>query len=162
VEPTLVGTNPAVYVRPLRYVEPGPVVRRIGSRDLHIGNRHAADPDAHDRTFDHVVSVSSDSYPLTTHHRPLIDGSNAAWETFAGAVDAARECYGRDGSVLVHCNAGISRSTAVLAATLAVEEERTVHDALTEIQDARPHALPHPRLHELGVTYVASERSVDG
>lgn len=145
-----------VHVRPTRYVDPDPVIRRIGDRDLLLGNRHAADPDRHDRAFDHVLSVSSDAYPLTTHHHPLNDGPGNDWTAFAGAVDAARELHRRDGSTLIHCKAGISRSTAVLSTALAAEEGRTFHDVLTEVQEYRLHAVPHPALHELGVCYLAA------
>jgi len=145
----------AVYVRPKTYVEPYPVLRRIGDRALFLGNRHAADPERHDRAFDAVLTVRSGAGGLTTHHRPLIDGDEATWERFAAAVDAGRRLFAADGSLLVHCTAGISRSTAVVATVLAAEERRTFHDALTEVQTERPQAIPHPRLHELGVCYLA-------
>jgi atypical dual specificity phosphatase len=44
-------------------VEPWPVVRRVGDRDLFVGNERAADPAAHDRSFAAVLSVSSDAPP---------------------------------------------------------------------------------------------------
>lgn len=145
----------AVYVRPKTYVEPWPVSRRIGDRDLYLGNRHAADPDRHDESYDAVLTLRSDREGLTTHHRPLIDGDEATWERFADAVDTGRRLVASEGSLLVHCTAGISRSTAVLATVLAAAERRTFHDALAAVQRARPQAVPHPRLHELAVYYLA-------
>lgn len=147
----------SLYVRPKTYVEPDPVIRRIGDRDLFLGNRHAADPDRTDREFDAVLTVRSEREGTTTHHRPLVDGDEATWERFAAAVDDGRRLFTADGSLLVHCTAGISRSTAVLSTMLAAEERRTFHDALTEVQTVRPQAVPHPRLHELGVYYLAEE-----
>lgn len=142
--------------RPLGYVEDWAVVRRIGDRDLYIGNYLAADPDAHDHEFDHVLSVSSDAYPLTTHHHPLEDGSGNDWSTFAAAVDAARDLYRREGSLLVHCKAGISRSTTVLATTMAAEEGTEFRAALDAVHEARPQAMPNPPLHHQGVIYLAA------
>jgi atypical dual specificity phosphatase len=145
-----------VYVRPKGYVEDHAVIRRIGDRDLFLGNRHAARPGEHDRAFEYVLSVSSAAYPRTTHHRPLTDGPGNDWADFAAAVDTARDLYDREGELLVHCEAGISRSTTVLAATIATAEGRSFADALGAVQGARPHAVPHPLLHELGVTYLAT------
>lgn len=144
-------------VRPLNYVEDEAVIQRIGNRELYIGNWLAADPTYHDRRFEHVLSVSTNSYPLTTHHHPLDDGPNNEWTTFEEAVDTARTLYRRDGSLLVHCTAGISRSSTLIATTLAVEESRRFHDALAIVQRARPSAIPHPALHEAAVVYLAVE-----
>ncbi|MCU4743888.1 protein-tyrosine phosphatase family protein [Natronoglomus mannanivorans] len=147
-----------MVVRPLNYVADEPVVRRIGDRELFIGNRHAADPDRYDRTlgFGFVLSVTSEAYPLTTHHHPLEDGPDNDWAAFEAAVDTARELYRRDDSLLVHCKAGISRSSTLLATILAAEEDRTFADALALVQRARPHAIPHPALHEWAVFYLAA------
>ncbi|MFB6177898.1 MAG: dual specificity protein phosphatase family protein [Halobaculum sp.] len=162
-----------VYVRPKGYVEPRAVVERIGDRDLFVGNFRAAtagrdsaaaephrdsaaEPHRPDRTFDAVLSVGSESYHATTHHHPLVDGPETDWREFAAAVETARDLHRADGSLLIHCKAGISRSVAVLATTLAVEEGRSFHDALSLVQEARPHAIPHPALHLLGVIYVAA------
>ncbi|WP_323190096.1 dual specificity protein phosphatase [Halostella sp. PRR32] len=143
-------------VRPKGYVEETPVIRRIGDRELYLGNRLAADPEEHDRTFDYVLSATTETQPLTTHHRPLTDGPGNGWVVFESAVDTARTLYRREGSVLVNCKAGISRSTTVIAAALAAEEDRTFRDALAFVHDARPYAMPNPALHELAVVYLAA------
>jgi hypothetical protein len=145
-----------ITVRPIGYVEHGPVIRRIGERDLFLGNEHAADSGQHDQSFGHVVSVSSDDYPLTTHHYPLEDGPGNDWTAFEQAVDTARTLYQQDGSVLIHCKAGISRSSTIIATVLAAEESRHLHDALSIVLKARPSATPHPALHELAVVYLAA------
>ncbi|MFH5798985.1 dual specificity protein phosphatase family protein [Haladaptatus sp. CMAA 1911] len=150
------GDEPHVFVRPVGYVADEPAIRRLGPRDLFIGNEAAAHPDRHDHAFDCVLSVSTESHPLTTHHHPLIDGAGNEWHAFESAVDTARRLFRGEGSLLVHCTAGISRSSTVLAATLAAEEDRTFHDALAIVQEARPHAVPNPALHELAVTYLAA------
>jgi protein-tyrosine phosphatase len=148
--------EPDVFVRSVGYVADEPVIRRLGTRDLFIGNESAAHADRHDHAFEYVLSVSTEKHPLTTHHCPLIDGARNEWYAFETAVDTARRLFREEGSLLVHCTAGISRSSTVLATTLAAEEDRTFHDALAIVQAARPHAVPNPALHELAVMYLAA------
>jgi len=65
-----------VWIRPTRYVDPDPVIRRIGDRDLFLGNVHAADGDRHDRSFDRVVSYGSVSLLTGEHqHGPVLTGN---------------------------------------------------------------------------------------
>lgn len=150
------STEADVYVRPFGYTADQPVVRRLGDRDLSLGNALAVHPDHCDRAFDYVLSVTREQRPRTTHHCPLTDDANNDWRAFADAVDTARRLHRREGSVLIHCEAGISRSSAVAAAALATEEGRAFVDALHLVQDARLHAVPHPALHEQAVVYVAA------
>lgn len=140
-----------------RHVEGSPVVRRIGDRDLFLGNEHAASPRYHDRSFDFVLSSTLEERPLTTHHRPLVDGPGNEWSVFEEAADTARRLYRRDGSVLIHCKAGISRSSTLVATTLAVEEDRELHDALGLVQTVRPTAMPHPALHRMALVDLAAK-----
>ncbi|ERG88490.1 MAG: putative protein-tyrosine phosphatase [halophilic archaeon J07HX5] len=147
-------SNPAV--RPVGYVEDDPVIRRIGERNLYLGNKHAAAPEQHDQSFRYVVSVSTEDYPLTTHHHPLDDGPGNDWATFASAVDTARKLLQQDDSVLVHCAAGISRSSTVIATVLAAEEPQSLRESLSTVLQARPSATLHPALHELAVVYLAA------
>lgn len=143
-------------VRPFGYVEDHPVIRRLGERDLYIGNARAADADRTGCSFDYVLSTTSDRRPLTTHHHPLVDGDEAEWRAFEAAADAARRLVRRDGSLLVHCKAGVSRSSALLATALAAEERVPLRDSLATVQRYRPVAMPHPSLHELAVIYLAA------
>lgn len=145
-----------VLVWPFGYVEQQPVVRSIGGRDLYLGNKFAASPEHHDRRFEFVLSATHEPYPLTTHHRPLADGPDNEWSTFESAVDTARALYRRDGSVLVHCKAGISRSTTLVATTLAAEEGHRLRAALDIVHETRPRAMPNPALHEQAVLYLAA------
>ncbi|WP_233553994.1 dual specificity protein phosphatase family protein [Halococcus sp. IIIV-5B] len=142
--------------RPFGFVEDHPVIRRIGEHDLFLGNRLAVDPARHDRAFEFVLTLASDTEPLTTHHRPLVDGPGNDWSAFESTVDTARWLFRRDGSLLVHCTAGISRSSTVLAATLAAEERTSLAEAFDVVLDARPSAVSHPALRELAVVYLAA------
>jgi atypical dual specificity phosphatase len=145
-------------VRPFGWVADAPVVRRLGDRDCFLGNAPAVASPECICNFDHVLSLTRASQPATTHHRPLTDDANNNWGRFAAAVDAARRLLARDGAVLIHCEAGVSRSSAVAAAALAAREDRQFVDALHEIQDYRVHAIPHPALHALGVQYVGASQ----
>lgn len=149
------GPDPSV--RPVGYVEDRPIIRQIGDRELCLGNEVAADPAAHSHSFEYVVSATDERYPLTTHHRPLIDGRGNEWAAFESAVDTARSLYRRDGAVLIHSKAGISRSTTLIATAIAAEEQRNLHEAVALVRDARPVATPHPALHELAVVYLAAK-----
>ena len=40
-----------IAVRPIGYVEDEPVIRRIGERNLYLGNKHAADSERHNQSF---------------------------------------------------------------------------------------------------------------
>lgn len=152
----LAGSDESVLVWPFGYIEQQPVVRPIGELDLYLGNKFAASPEHHDRRFEFVLSATHEAYPLTTHHRPLADGPDNEWSTFESAVDTTRALYRRDGSVLVHCKAGISRSTTLVATTLAAEEGHQLRAALDIVHEARPRAMPNPALHEQAVLYLAA------
>lgn len=117
----------------------------------------AATPGRHDRTFAFVLSLTDESYPPTTHHRPLADGPGNDWSAFEAAVDTARRLYRRDAPVLIHCAAGVSRSSTVVATALGAEEGRRFDDALSIVREARPIATPHPALHEVAVVYLAAK-----
>lgn len=149
---------PEPIVRPFGYVADEPIVRRIGERELFLGNWYAADPARHDRSFAYVLSATADERPLTTHHHPLDDGPDNNWPAFEAAVDAARTLYRRAGSVLIHCKAGISRSSVLVATAIAAEEDRWLDEAFAIVHDARPHAVSHPALHESAVIYLAARR----
>jgi hypothetical protein len=144
------------FLRPLGYVADHPVVRPLGVLGLHLGNRHATMPNRHEYSFDAVLTVSRERLPTTTHLCPLVDGEGNDWVAFETAVDTARDLARREGAVLVHCNAGVSRSTAVLATVVAVETGRSLGAAIRLVESARPSALPHPALLELGVYYLAA------
>ncbi|MFC7138252.1 dual specificity protein phosphatase [Halosimplex aquaticum] len=143
-------------VRPFGHRHGDPVVRRIGDRDLFLGNVHAADPDRTDRSFDAVLSATREPQPSTTHHRPLVDGPEADWPAFEAAADTACRLLG-EGSLLIHCSHGVSRSATLAAVALAIRTGRSFREALSTVQSARPPAQPHPALHELAVVYLAEK-----
>ena len=142
-----------IALRPFGYADPDPVVRRIGDRDLFLGNVAAGESPP--REFDTVVTLTDEPVAATTHHRPLVDGPGNEWTAFAEAVDAVRDRR-TEGSVLVHCRAGVSRSATVLATAIAADEERGFHEAFAEVAAHRRTAVGHPALCRLGVVYLAA------
>jgi len=53
---------------------------------------------------------------------------------------------GKDGHLLVHCHAGISRSTAATAILLAQHNPGRERDAFLALLDLRPHGWPNTRM----------------
>ena len=98
-------------------------------------------------TFGSVLTVSQHRRPLTTVHRPILYGEANAYTSFEAAVDVARDRYRTNGSLLVHCEAGISRSVAVVATALTAERQaHSFEQALGRIREVRPSASPTPSL----------------
>jgi atypical dual specificity phosphatase len=145
-----------VVVRPFGYVHDDPVLVRVPDRDAWLGNVHAAAERSHEPSFSAVLSLTEDAQPATTHHRPFADARDHDDGAFHAAVDDARTLLARDGDVLVHCKAGVSRSAAVLATAIAATDHRSFRDALDTVRSVRPVATPHPALVESAITYLAA------
>ncbi|XP_068588150.1 dual specificity protein phosphatase 19-like isoform X2 [Cebidichthys violaceus] len=60
-------------------------------------------------------------------------------------IDGARE---KDGVVLVHCNAGVSRSTSIVIGYLMLREGLSFDDAYGQVKLARPSIRPNPGFHQ--------------
>jgi predicted protein tyrosine phosphatase len=145
-----------VSVRPYGHVRENPVVHRIGSRALFVGNRAAGEQADRNADVESVLSLTVDALETTSHHRPLVDGPDNDWTSFEAAAETARVLHDDEDPLLVHCKAGISWSVTVAATAIAVAESRSFADALDEVMDAHPDAVPHPALHEQAVYYLAS------
>ncbi|XP_013880893.1 dual specificity protein phosphatase 19 [Austrofundulus limnaeus] len=66
-------------------------------------------------------------------------------EECSSFIDQARE---KDGVVLVHCNAGVSRSSSVVIGYLMLREGLTFDDAYSQVKQARPSIRPNPGFYE--------------
>jgi len=64
-----------------------------------------------------------------------------------------------DGDVLVHCQAGISRSSTVLITALAAIDDVYFDEAYNEVWNAKPSIAPHPALRELALEYLGEDGS---
>jgi atypical dual specificity phosphatase len=122
---------------------------RVGDRNLWIANGGAIDPEhlsAMNLNPEYVVSVNRTATRATTDHHPLKDGYINDQQDFSAAVETTRERIHADGTVIVNCAAGISRSSTVIATAIAAEDDLSFEDAVEEIRDTRPRARPHPKL----------------
>lgn len=95
--------------------------------------------------IDTVISLTTDPRETTTIHQPLEDGENSP-EHFNSAVDAVRDAYTANTTVLVHCAVGQSRAPTVLATALAAEGDQPFETVLDELKSERPIINPHPAL----------------
>lgn len=147
------GTDPSTG-------HPRAVAVRIGDRNLWLGNRGGAQPenlDAMELSPSYVVTVNRQPTAATTDHHPLHDGCINDQAEFTAAVETVRQRYQQSGDVLVHCAAGISRSTTALATTLAVEEDFPFGAAVEEVTTYRERARPHPKLQVNALSYLITE-----
>lgn len=118
----------------------------------------------HGEQFDHVLTLSKDRegpdvgpHEHTTQHFPLRDGKNPQ-EAFNRAVQAAvKMIETHDGDVLIHCQAGVSRSATVLITALAYIDGVRFSEARDEVWEARPSISPHPELRELALNFLGED-----
>lgn len=73
-------------------------------------------------------------------------------EAVATTVQRLRET---DDRIVVNCGAGVSRSAAVTATTIAVLEELSFQEGLKHVSDARQRVDPYDAFREYATTYVA-------
>ena len=138
---------------------PKAVAARIGDRDLWIANvgairsNHLA---AMDLYPEYVVSVNQSATWATTDHHPLKDGHINNPQKFATAVEATRENIKADGTVIVNCSAGISRSSTVIATAIAAADDISFTAAVEEIKQTRQQANPHPKLQLNAYAYLGT------
>lgn len=132
---------------------------------IYIGD--GRDARKHGSDFEHVLTLSRNDGPHpeigphehTTSYVPLYDGPRTDYEDFAEAVDTLLELIEKDGDVLVHCQAGVSRSATVLITALAEIDGIGFDEAYPIVKNARPQIAPHTALRELAYDYLGEDRS---
>jgi len=132
---------------------------QVGERDLWIANIGGIKPDNLSKlnlSPKFVVSVSRTATEATTDHHPLKDAYVNGQQKFTEAVETARQRIQQDGTVIVNCAAGISRSTTVMATAVAAEEEQSFEAVVEEIRQIWPRADPHPKLQLNAQAYLAT------
>lgn len=137
------------------------------------GTEAATDPDGKSAPFTGVVSLCP--VPLIPDHEvdgpvrretewlhlPILDGGNGE-EEFQSAVEVALPFIARrrkQGNVLVHCAAGMSRSVSIIAAVLCAENGRTVQEAFDLVAGEKAKALSYPHAADLVIAPAWEFRS---
>ncbi len=114
-----------------------------------------------DNGIEAIVSLSRrapDHDHLPVHHHSLSNGPGTSQEAFEAAVNAVRKELDAGHRVLIHCRQGISRSVAVAAAAIAIQQGTSLRDAITTIELERPQADPDRALIERAKEYVKGRR----
>jgi len=138
---------------------PEAIAVRIGERDLWIANGGAVQPANLEKlgiSPDYIVSLNGSSTDATTDHHPLKDGYVNIYDPFVTAIDTTRKRIREDGTVIVNCAAGVSRSSTVLATAMAVEEGIKLSEAIETVKQHRQRARPHPKLLFLAYAYLVT------
>ena len=76
----------------------------------------------------------------------MIDGYGNQPTALIAAVYMLDELLGRHRTVLVHCHAGVSRSSTVVATYLAHKDGINFDEAIELVRSKRPRVAPHPAL----------------
>ncbi|KAK5854410.1 hypothetical protein PBY51_015481 [Eleginops maclovinus] len=71
-------------------------------------------------------------------------------EECSAFIDRARQ---QDGVALVHCNAGVSRSSSIVIGYLMLREGLTFDDAYSQVKLARPSTRPNPGFYQQLLTF---------
>lgn len=143
-------------------LSPKAIAVRVGDRDLWIGNVGAIKPRLlaeMDLDPEYVVSVNGTATAATTEHYPLQDQHVNDLEQFSNAVATTRNRIRSDGTVLVNCSVGVSRSTTVIATAIAAGDELSFDASVAEIREHRPRAQPHPKLQCNAYAYLVAEEN---
>ena len=141
---------------------PKAVAAQVGGRNLWIGNVGAIKPrllDEMDFNPEYVVSVNGTATAITTDHYPLKDEHINDHQQFSNAVRTTRNHIRSEGTVLVNCSVGVSRSATVIATAVAAEDGQSFDTAVAEIRETRPRAKPHPKLKLNAYAYLMTEEN---
>lgn len=98
---------------------------------LFVGTMY--DPEKHVSKLSYVVTLAPEEYPETTHAHLFTDGPHE-YATFESAVETVRELLETKEPVLVHCQAGSSRSVTVASTALSLYRNEPFMDVLYRVQ----------------------------
>jgi predicted protein tyrosine phosphatase len=124
---------------------------------LTVAGEHAVHALDDSHGFDRVLSVgySPNQRPAaSTDDLAFPDGAHD-YSDFEAAVDTVVAALDAGETVLVHCQAGISRSPTVCATALATRRGIPFRAALADVQQARPLAAPLPALKRSARRYLS-------
>ena len=141
---------------------PKAIAARVGDRDLWIGNVGAIKPrllSELELDPEYVVTVNGTATAATTDHYPLKDQQVNDHQQFSAAVGTTRARIRNEGTVLVNCSVGVSRSATVIATAIAAEDGLLFDAVVAEIRNHRPRANPHPKLRLNAYGYLVTEEN---
>ncbi len=106
---------------------------------------------AWDLDVSYTGTASAIAQPVEYQKVGLIDGEGNEPSTLLAAVYMLYQLRARHERTLVHCHAGISRSSTVLGLYLAGHDQTSFSDALARVREARPMVSPHRALARMAV-----------
>ena len=132
IHPT-VQTEPQIFVKPVFFEN---------TKTLFLGNQEACIPN----TYDHIFSIIDPDTSFTSiqqsHHCfRIYDHSNANIQslikTFIETIQHLQ------GTILVHCGQGISRSPSCILGYMILVHKQTFEEAFSYVQSIVPHIKPN-------------------
>lgn len=119
---------------------------------IYIGAYHAA-MDLEYRNepmITHILNCTCDCHSglknFQIRQLNIHDGYSITPEDLEFAFRSIDEALGSGGKILVHCHAGISRSTGIVCGYLMKKAGFSWDEALEIVRRGRPQAFPHPNI----------------
>jgi atypical dual specificity phosphatase len=141
---------------------PKAIAARVGDRNLWIDNVGAIKPQLLaeiELDPEYIVTVNETATAATTDHYPLKNEHVNDHQKFSVVVGTTRAHIRSEGTVLVNCSVGLSRSASVIATAIAAEDGLSFDAAVAEIRDHRLRANPHPKLQLNAYAYLVTEEN---
>lgn len=113
---------------------------------LHIGSQDCADEGIAEKyKFTHILSIGVDSFTnLDKKFVPCLDlPETCINEVLRESCAYIESAQGNNNSVLVHCNAGVSRSAMVVIGYLILQKNYSFQDAYDLVKRKRPAIQPN-------------------
>jgi len=118
------------------------------------------DPEHHE--FDEIVTLGYlDCFGYerpaasTTGDRFVFQDGEHEYDTFEAAVEYVVTALADGDTVLVHCQAGVSRSAAVVSTALATVCDIALREAFRRVRAVRTTVNPHPKLQDSMERYTS-------
>ena len=113
----------------------------IGSQDA---AEHLPGLEAHEIDAILNLAFSNEAFPgrFVYRHLPLLDNETQPLD-IEPALAFVAECVAEEKNVVIHCNAGVSRSAAVTIAYVMRSKNLSFEEALALVKKARPSIRPN-------------------
>jgi len=118
-----------------------------------VGNANHAIAETNARSVESIITlctfeIAAASYDERDEYIPFDDDDTASMSQLSDAVSTVVSKIESGERILVHCNAGISRSPTVVATAIAICETSSFEDGLNRVIENRSKANPNPALVE--------------